>query len=240
MINRELLETHLEEFDKGVATFEVTGISSRIAELHLVHIGVKGLNLAFVLLHIRRVDFLGNLNFLILHLHFIVQFFESLAADRVIERGEVYMMFIDYAAILGKPLEILLAHHEFVRAMIAAAAFLRGNIYREVHLNLVVRVILFAVSLWALAGYGTIVRQVQVELCFAITLHFALRELGDAGSRHIAVSKHFLFIKSDLLKIFLHQLDACCFEVALHIVLRTLSYLHVHKLLEWELEDAFH
>ena len=101
MINRELLETHLEEFDEGVTTFEVGSICGWVTEFHLVHIGIKGLDLTFVLLHLHWVNFLGNLNFFIQYLHFIVQFFEALTTDCVIERREVYMLFIDYLAVLG-------------------------------------------------------------------------------------------------------------------------------------------
>ena len=76
-----------------------------------------------------------------------------------------------------------------------------------------------------------------MELCFTVTLHFALRKLGNARSWHISESNHFLFVKSDLLRIFPHQLDACSFEVALHLVLWTLSSLHFHELLERQLEN---
>ena len=120
--------------------------------------------------------------------------------------------------------------------MIAAAALCRRYIYREIDLNLVVRVILLTVII-ALASYSTIVWQVQMELCFAITLHFALRKLGYARSWHIAKSNHFLFVKSDLLRIFLDQLDACSFKIALHFVFRTLRSLHLHKLLERQLKN---
>ena len=114
-----------------------------------------------MLFHIRWVYLFRNLNLLIQHLHLIVQFFEALATDCVVQTGQINVLFINHTAILSKTLEVLLAHHELVRAVIAGAALCRRYIYWEVHLNLVVTVVLFAVSL-TLPGYGAIVRQVQM------------------------------------------------------------------------------
>ena len=85
MINRELLETHLEEFDQGVTTFKICSICSWVAEFHLVHVGVEGFNLTFVLFHICRIYLLRNLNLLIQHFHLIVQFFKALTAYSIVE-----------------------------------------------------------------------------------------------------------------------------------------------------------